>query len=79
MVTARLKGRPLERQHRLLRDDGPTVGLLVDMPPLYRAIGSAEVMAKQCARLAEVASMDAVISRWSRPEDPAGHRIADPG
>lgn len=36
------------------------VGLLVDMPALYRAVGSAEVMAKQCARLAEVARLEAV-------------------
>jgi transcriptional regulator with XRE-family HTH domain len=59
VVTARLKGR-MERQQRLLRDDGPTVGLLVDMPALYRAVGSAEIMAEQCARLAEVARRDAV-------------------
>jgi transcriptional regulator with XRE-family HTH domain len=59
VVTARLKGR-MDRQQRLLRDDGPTVGLLVDMPALYRAVGSAEIMAEQCARLTEVASLDAV-------------------
>jgi transcriptional regulator with XRE-family HTH domain len=59
VVEARLKSR-MERQKRLLRDDGPTVILLLDMAALYRAVGSAEVMAGQCARLAEVASMDAV-------------------
>ena len=59
MVNARLHGR-MERQRRLLRDDGPAVALLIDMPALYRAIGSAEVMAAQCAHLAEVARLDAV-------------------
>jgi transcriptional regulator with XRE-family HTH domain len=59
VVGARLKGR-MERQRRLLRDDGPDVGLLVDMPALYRAVGSAEIMAAQCAHLAGVARLDAV-------------------
>jgi transcriptional regulator with XRE-family HTH domain len=59
VVNARLKGR-MERQRRLLRDDGPAIGLLVDLAALYRAVGSAEIMAGQCARLAEVAEMDAV-------------------
>lgn len=59
VVSARLKGR-IERQRRLLRDDGPAVGLLVDMAALYRAVGSAEVMAAQCAHLAELARLDAV-------------------
>jgi transcriptional regulator with XRE-family HTH domain len=59
VVSARLRSR-IERQRRLLRDDGPAVGLLVDMAALYRAVGSAEVMAAQCAHLAEVARLDAV-------------------
>jgi transcriptional regulator with XRE-family HTH domain len=59
MVTARLTGR-LERQRRLLREDGPAIGLLVDMTALYCAVGSAETMAAQCAHLAEVARLDAV-------------------
>jgi transcriptional regulator with XRE-family HTH domain len=59
VVSARLKGR-MERQCRLLRDDGPSVGVLVDMPALYRAVGSAEIMAAQCARLVEVARLEAV-------------------
>jgi transcriptional regulator with XRE-family HTH domain len=59
VVNARLTGR-MERQRRLLRDEGPAVGLLVDTTALYRAVGSAEVMAEQCARLAEVARLDAV-------------------
>jgi transcriptional regulator with XRE-family HTH domain len=60
VVEARLRGR-MERQKRLLREDGPTVTLLVDMAALYRAVGSAEVMAGQCARLAAVAALDAVM------------------
>jgi transcriptional regulator with XRE-family HTH domain len=59
MVNTRLQGR-MERQRRLLREDGPTVAVLVDMPALYRAVGSAEVMAAQCAHLAEVARLEAV-------------------
>lgn len=59
VVAARLKGR-MDRQRRLLRDDGPTVGLLVELSALYRAVGSAEIMAEQCAHLAEVAKLDAV-------------------
>jgi transcriptional regulator with XRE-family HTH domain len=59
VIEARLRGR-MERQKRLLRDDGPAVVLLVDMVALYRAIGSARIMAGQCARLAEIAKLDAV-------------------
>jgi transcriptional regulator with XRE-family HTH domain len=59
VVGTRLKGR-MERQRRLLREDGPTVGLLVDMAALYRVVGSAEVMAAQCAHLAGVAKLEAV-------------------
>ena len=59
VVTARLKGR-MDRQRRLLRADGPTVALLVELSALYRAVGSAEIMAEQCARLAEVANLEAV-------------------
>lgn len=59
VVTARLQGR-MDRQRRLLREDGPSVGLLVDMPALYRAVGSAKIMAAQCAHLAQVARLEAV-------------------
>lgn len=59
VVQTRLRGR-LERQSHLLREDGPAVVLLVDMAALYRGVGSAEVMAGQCARLAEVAQLDVV-------------------
>jgi transcriptional regulator with XRE-family HTH domain len=59
VVRTRLRGR-LDRQSHLLREDGPAVVLLVDMAALYRGVGSAEVMAGQCARLAEVAQLDAV-------------------
>jgi transcriptional regulator with XRE-family HTH domain len=53
-IEARLKGR-MARQRKIFRDEGPAVTLLVDMASLYRAVGSAEVMAAQCARLAELA------------------------
>ena len=53
-VEVRLKGR-MARQRRLFRDEGPDVHLLVDMAALYRGVGSADVMAKQCDHLAELA------------------------
>jgi transcriptional regulator with XRE-family HTH domain len=53
-VEVRLKGR-MARQRRLFRDEGPAVILLVDMAALYRGVGSADVMAEQCAHLAELA------------------------
>ena len=55
-IEARLNGR-MARQRRLFREYGPAVTLLVDMASLYRAIGSAAVMAAQCARLAELAEL----------------------
>lgn len=59
VVQARLNGR-MDRQRRLLREDGPAVVLLVDMVALYRAVGSAAIMAGQCARLAEIARLETV-------------------
>jgi Domain of unknown function (DUF5753) len=52
---------PRARRRRLFREDGPAVTLLVDMASLYRAIGSAEVMAAQCARLAELTGRPNVV------------------
>ena len=59
-IEARLNGR-MARQRRLFREYGPAVTLLVDMASLYRAIGSAAVMAAQCARLAELAGRPNVV------------------
>lgn len=59
IVDTRLRAR-MERQGRLLRDDGPTVVLLVDMAALYRAVGSAGIMAEQCTKLAEIATLETV-------------------
>ena len=59
-IEARLNGR-MARQRRLFRDGGPAVTLLVDMASLYRAVGSAGVMAAQCARLAELAGRSNVV------------------
>lgn len=50
MVESRLKGR-LVRQNRLLRQGGPRVVVLIQHVALYCAVGSAEVMAEQCAHL----------------------------
>lgn len=59
IVDTRLANR-MERQKRLFREDGPTIGLLVDMAALYRGVGSAEIMAAQCRRLLELATMPQV-------------------
>jgi hypothetical protein len=59
VIKARVRSR-MERQKRLLRDDGPAIVLLVDQVALYRVIGSAEIMAEQCARLREIASLPTV-------------------
>jgi Domain of unknown function (DUF5753)/Helix-turn-helix len=59
VIDARLRGR-MERQKRLLKEDGPAVVLLVDMPALYRGVGSAGVMSEQCAKLAETAAREQV-------------------
>jgi Domain of unknown function (DUF5753) len=59
VIQGRLKTR-MQRQQRLIRPDGPTVLLLVDQVALYRATGSAEIMAAQCQRLTEVAAMETV-------------------
>lgn len=56
VVEVRLRNR-MERQARLLREDGSTIGLLVDHAALYRAVGSAEIMAEQCVKLTNVAKM----------------------
>ena len=55
VVAARLANR-MARQRRLLRDDGPRFVLLVDQVALYRAAGSAEIMAAQMRHLAEIAA-----------------------
>ena len=59
VIEARLRNR-LERQQQLLRNDGPTIVLLVDQVALYRATGSAQIMAAQCQRLIEVAALETV-------------------
>jgi hypothetical protein len=59
MVKARLVNR-MERQRRLLRNDGPTVTLLVELSALFRGVGSAMIMAEQCARLAELAQQESM-------------------
>lgn len=56
VVAARLASR-MARQHRVLfrKDDPPTVDCVIDHAALYRRIGSPEIMAAQCAYLADVA------------------------
>jgi hypothetical protein len=60
MVAARLANR-MKRQRRVLyRDDPLESWFVVDEVALYRLVGSAKVMAEQCAHLAEVADMPGV-------------------
>lgn len=59
VTEVRLRSR-MDRQRRLLREDGPTVVLLVDMAALYRGVGSASVMAAQCRKLVEVSKLETV-------------------
>jgi hypothetical protein len=57
VVAARLASR-MERQRRVFRkDDPPSVVCIIDHTALYRLVGSPEVMAAQCRRLLEVASL----------------------
>lgn len=57
ILAGRLRSR-MERQRRvLMRDDPPSVWFLVDQLSLYREVGSADVMAAQMQRLADVAAM----------------------
>jgi hypothetical protein len=57
ILASRLRAR-MERQRRVLyRDDPPSAWVLVDQLSLYREVGSAEVMAEQMQRLADIASL----------------------
>jgi hypothetical protein len=57
VVSARLASRMARQQRVLYRDDPPLTAFVVDHAALYRLVGSAEVMAEQCAHLADVASL----------------------
>jgi hypothetical protein len=60
ILASRLQAR-MERQKRVLyRDDPPSVVFIIDEVALYRRVGSAEIMAAQCAHLLDVASLDNV-------------------
>jgi transcriptional regulator with XRE-family HTH domain len=81
VVATRLTAR-MERQRRVLyRDDPPTVLFIVDEVALYRMVGSPEVMAGQCAALAEVASLPnvtiQVMPAVAHPANASGFVIAD--
>lgn len=59
-LTARLNDRMNRQQRILYRDEPPHVWFVVDELSLYRRVGSAEVMAEQCAHLLEVAQLSHV-------------------
>lgn len=59
VVSARLRAR-MERQRRLFARGIP-MHFLVDQLALYRLVGSAEVMAGQCAHLARIADLPGVV------------------
>jgi DNA-binding XRE family transcriptional regulator len=73
VIAARLASR-MDRQRRILRrDDPPPAWFVVDELSLYRRVGSAEVMAEQMRRLAEVASLPRVTMQiLPAVEHPAG-------
>jgi len=72
VLAARLNNR-MARQQRLLRDDGPRFVLLVDQVALYRAVGSAEIMAAQMRYLAEIAARPRVTVQVVPP---VGHPLS---
>jgi hypothetical protein len=81
VVASRLASR-MERQRRvLLRDDPPSVWFVVDELSLYRQVGSAETMAGQLRRLAEVAAMPkvtlTVMPAVIHPGNESGFILAD--
>jgi hypothetical protein len=73
VIKARLANR-MERQRRVLyRGAPPAAWFVVDEVSLYRRVGSDEVMAGQCARLAEAASMaNVTVQILPAVEHPAG-------
>jgi transcriptional regulator with XRE-family HTH domain len=81
MITARLASR-MERQRRVLtRDNPPSVWFIIDELSLYREVGSAEVMAGQMYRLAQVAAMPnvtlTVMPAVAHPANASGFIVAD--
>lgn len=73
IVAGRLKSR-MERQARILyRDDPPHVWFIVDAMALYRRVGSAEIMAEQCARAVEVAELPNVTMAVMPPVEHCSH------
>jgi hypothetical protein len=56
-VTSRQANRMARQQRVLLREDPPAAWFVVDHAALYRLVGSAQVMADQVRRLAEVAAI----------------------
>jgi transcriptional regulator with XRE-family HTH domain len=54
-------GTRLARQVILDREDGPTVVIVLDELVLHRLIGTAQVMAEQCARLLELSENPSVL------------------
>jgi len=56
-ITGRLNERMNRQQRILYRDEPPHVWFVVDELSLYRRIGSAEIMAEQCAHVLEVAAL----------------------
>ncbi len=54
-------GARMARQAILNREDGPTVVIVLDELVLHRPIGTAQVMAEQCARLLELSEHPSVL------------------
>ncbi len=81
VTAARLASR-MERQRRVMkRDTPPAVWFVVDEMALYRCVGSPEIMAAQCAHLAEIARLShvtvSVMPAVAHPGNESGFVLAD--
>ena len=80
-ASARLESR-MERQQRMMdRDDPPSAWFIIDELSLYRAVGSAQIMAAQLRRLLEIATMPKVtiqvLPAVAHPVNASGFLLAD--
>jgi hypothetical protein len=81
IVSARLASRMERQRSVLLREDPPSVWFVVDELSLYRQVGTAETMAGQMRRLAQVAAMPkvtvTVMPAVIHPGNESGFILAD--
>jgi transcriptional regulator with XRE-family HTH domain len=82
-VDARIANRMTRQSRVLFRDDPPEASILVDHAALYRLMGTPEIMAAQCGRLAEIAELPhvtlQVLPAVGHPATSSGFMLADSG